>query len=102
MAATMVARSGLSDVETLAHVIADEEGVGIKLARVLAELQYDELATYAISWDRAAACEKSEKSEKRSASCPVCGSPIVGQQCYVGGRGHLFFEVCAGDGSHYC
>jgi hypothetical protein len=39
MALSIVARSGLSDVELLAYKIADVEGIGIKLAHILAELR---------------------------------------------------------------
>src|SRR5687767_9467344 len=100
MASTILARSGLLDVETLAHEIADEEGLGIKLARVLAELQYDELAQYAHEWNCRAKAQR--EAVTRQATCPVCGSQIVGQQWYVGGRGYVYFDVCAGDASHVC
>ncbi len=42
-----------------------------------------------------------ELHQARQALCPMCGAPIVGRQYYVGGRGYVYFEVCAGDGSHY-
>lgn len=32
--------------------------------------------------------------------CPMCGSPIVPRQYYVGGRGYLYFDICSGDASH--
>ena len=33
--------------------------------------------------------------------CPMCDQEIVVRQYHIGGRGYQFFEVCAGDGSHY-
>jgi hypothetical protein len=99
MAATILARTDLTDVERLARKIADEEGIGIKLARVLAELQYDELAAYAQDWNRSAQTQK--EATTRRAVCPVCEEPIIGRQYYVGGRGYVYFDVCSGDGSHF-
>ena len=80
------------DLLALAHAIADDEGVGLKTALVLAELYHDDLMAYADMWDAWAAteqagCETSEICERRSHCCPECGSAIVSRQYYVGGRG---------------
>ncbi len=104
MAAAMVARTDtaaqvidLHEVHALAQEISEEEGIGRRAALVLADLHMSELAAYAREWDEAAEAHRAALVER----CPVCGSEIVGQQYYVGGRGYMYFDVCSGDGSHF-
>ncbi len=81
------------EVFALAHEISDVEGVGLRAARVLAELYNDDLMTYAAAWDLYAAAYMPR--------CPQCGALLEGRQAYAGGRGYIFVEVCSGDASHY-
>ncbi len=87
----------LHEVQALALEIADEEGIGLRTALVLADLHADELTAYAAGWDEAAEAQRAALVER----CPVCGSEIVGRQYYIGGRGYVYFDVCSGDGSHF-
>src|SRR5688500_1040565 len=87
-----------SDVCALARELQDEEGLPLRAALVLADMQLAELADYAALWDQWATARKEETINR----CPVCGSQIVGQQYYVGGRGYVYFDVCECDGSHVC
>ena len=34
--------------------------------------------------------------------CPMCHTPIEGRQYYIGGKGYVYFDVCSGDGEHFC
>ncbi len=81
------------EVFALAHEISDVEGVGLRAARVLAELYHDELSAYAAGWDAWAAAQQPR--------CPQCGATLEARQAYAGGRGYIFVEVCSGDASHY-
>lgn len=42
-----------------------------------------------------------ERHAAARAACPMCNAEIVMRQYHIGGKGYQFFEVCAGDGSHY-
>jgi hypothetical protein len=42
-----------------------------------------------------------ERHAAQRAACPMCGAAIEVRQYHIGGKGYQFFEVCAGDGSHY-
>ena len=85
------------DLLALAEEIAEDEGLGMPVALVLATLYRDGLTDYAQAWDHMAA----EQQRQARATCPVCGAAIVIRQYHIGGRGYQFFEVCGGDGSHY-
>ena len=87
----------LADVRALAQEISEDEGIGMRTALVLADLQMGELAAYARDWDAAAEAQQAALVER----CPVCSATIVGRQYYVGGRGYVYFDVCSGDGSHF-
>ena len=51
------------EVFALAHEISDLEGVGLRAARVLAELYHDELSAYAEGWGAWATARKDEMTE---------------------------------------
>ena len=74
----------------LAQEIADDEGLGLPVALVLAELYRDELLAYAAQWDAAA-----------QPRCPESGAALESRQAYVGGRGYVYIEVCGADRYHY-
>src|SRR3712207_4603145 len=78
----------------LAHEIADDEGIGLKTALVLAELYHDELLAYAAQWDESAAAQKCALSAK-SPTCPHCGAALECRQAYVGGRGYCYSRCAA-------
>src|SRR5688500_6556640 len=88
-----------TEICALARELQDEEGLPIRAALVLADMQLAGLAAYATAWDQWAHAQK-EEATAVGERCPVCGSRIVGQQWYVGGRGYVYFDVCEGDGSH--
>ena len=85
-----------AEVGALARELQDEEGLPIRAALVLAEMQLAGLAAYAAAWEQWAHAQKEEVINR----CPVCDCRIVGRQYYVGGRGYVYFDVCEGDGSH--
>lgn len=54
-----------------------------------ARAEHTALMAYAASWDALG-----------QPQCPMCGQPMIEVSYYVGGRGYVFVEVCAGDASH--
>ena len=87
-----------SDVCALARELQDEEGLPIRAALVLADMQLAGLAAYATAWDQWAHAQKEEGTTVVE-RCPMCDARIVGRQYYVGGRGYLYFDVCGATGA---
>ena len=52
------------------------------------------LEAYAAAWDAT--------PQAQEPKCPMCGAALESRQYYIGGRGYVHFEVCSGDGAHYC